>query len=107
MLKQRCTDELDILIPRVLRESVAGATPSPEVWERITERAEREDVPPQTRWSLGSLLEDVAVWLSADTYPPPVATPPVPRVDATMQRYGPSWSPSLLNHYLRVTRMIF
>jgi hypothetical protein len=101
------TDELDILIRRAVQESVAGAAPSPEVRDRITERVDRWDVPLQTRWSLSSLLEAMVAWLSADTRPLPAVAQPVQRGDAAMQWYGQRWSPSLLNHYLRVTRMIF
>jgi len=34
-------DTLDILIRAVLRQRVAGARPSPHVWKRIEERAQR------------------------------------------------------------------
>ncbi|MEE8390601.1 MAG: hypothetical protein V3S14_07375 [Anaerolineae bacterium] len=44
MAEKRSTDELGNLIQWALRERVAGASPPPEVWERIHARIEQSTV---------------------------------------------------------------
>lgn len=44
ILERHSQDELSALIRWTLRDRVAGASPSPEVWERIRARAEQSTV---------------------------------------------------------------
>ena len=51
-LEKHSSDELDALIQRVLREEVAGASPSPRVWRHIHALAGQQAI--QTRmWGKG------------------------------------------------------
>ena len=66
MTLRRKRDRLDDLgrqIHWALQDRVADATPSPQTWERIQARAERET--PLAR-NIRAFLRSVGVWLSAD-----------------------------------------
>ena len=53
MIEKRAKDELGSLLSWSLEKRVAGASPSPEVWERILAQAERPAVWKSSRFHLG------------------------------------------------------
>jgi hypothetical protein len=91
-LEGRFVDELGSVIRWSLRERVAGAVPSPQVWERIEERVvQREAAWTRVGPELRSFLRIVAIWLSADTHMP-LATRPVSRDEVAVWMYDLTWT---------------
>ena len=96
---ERCsTHELDGLIRWALRERVAGASPSPDVWERIKAHIERCAVLRQTRWGFSPFLRAVDAWLSADTLLPMFVVHPTQRDGVTTWGYDLGWVRVLSQH---------
>ncbi len=99
----RSADELDRVIRWALRERVAGASPSPDVWERIKARVEHWAMLKRTGEDTGlflAFLRAVAAWLSADVLQPVFVTQPAHRDRAMTWGYDLGWARILDQHHI-------
>jgi len=71
--ERRCPDQLDVMIRWTLRESVAGATPPTDGWERIKERLSQQPGKPGAAWWRGLRVAcaSAGIWLLESAVGPP------------------------------------
>lgn len=110
MLAGLSADELDALIRWALHESVAGATPPPDVWARIQGHVERLVALRQAWiWRVPDLVADaVTACLSrVDVLLLGLETPPIQRDERIMMgRHHVGWV-RVLDHHRLVMRLVW
>jgi hypothetical protein len=101
VLGKRSKDELGALIRWSLRERVADAAPSPQVWDRIREQADRA-VPRQPRLNFASFMRGLIAWLLVETYLPPPVVRPTRRGEVVAWGRDVDWIRALGQHHMVV-----